>query len=378
MDSELLRVWQLIHELSDQLVHNQKVAHSLQNQADNLKNQAVHTGTGFSLRRFNTDISKEFFESELERTNAQIVIENQTLLHENKQLSMLLKEYEGTMETIMSKFRNHALAAQQHELTLTSHYEALLQARETSAHTAELAASTNNAQSLARLAGNLRALLRCMNGHDPNDPDAPPRDRDDGSADLGALLDALGGEDWALERETEIARLEGENRELRRVLGIDEAGMAARGISVDASAALTRHPGLARKRSPSGSADGHGHGLTTQGFAGMMWDHAGPSPQQQQMHQQHQQMIINMQQQQQNGQMGGAPLQRAMELPQGGVQGGMRMQGGPPRRGTLFPRGAGPPRAGASMWTSEGQRPPSGQPWLAGPLHGSNSLDLNR
>lgn len=52
----------------------------------------------------------ELFESELERLNAQIVIENQTLLHENKQLSLLLKEYEGTMDTIMSKFRNHAVS----------------------------------------------------------------------------------------------------------------------------------------------------------------------------------------------------------------------------------------------------------------------------
>lgn len=41
--------------------------------------------------------------------NAQIIIENQTLLHENKQLSILLKEYEGTMGDIMSKFRNHAV-----------------------------------------------------------------------------------------------------------------------------------------------------------------------------------------------------------------------------------------------------------------------------
>lgn len=40
---------------------------------------------------------------------AQLVIENQTLLHENKQLSLLLKEYESTMETVMSKFRNHAV-----------------------------------------------------------------------------------------------------------------------------------------------------------------------------------------------------------------------------------------------------------------------------
>lgn len=42
--------------------------------------------------------------------NAQIIIENQTLLRENKQLSQLLKEYEGTLETIMSKFRNHSVS----------------------------------------------------------------------------------------------------------------------------------------------------------------------------------------------------------------------------------------------------------------------------
>jgi len=51
----------------------------------------------------------ETFESELERMNAQIIIENQTLLQENKQLSLLLKEYENTMETVMAKFRNHAV-----------------------------------------------------------------------------------------------------------------------------------------------------------------------------------------------------------------------------------------------------------------------------
>lgn len=51
----------------------------------------------------------ETFESELERHNAQLIIENQTLLHENKQLSILLKEYESTLETIMQKFRTHAV-----------------------------------------------------------------------------------------------------------------------------------------------------------------------------------------------------------------------------------------------------------------------------
>lgn len=50
--------------------------------------------------------------------NAQVIIENQTLLHENKQLSTLLKEYEGTMETIMAKFRNHAVS--HHPCTLSN------------------------------------------------------------------------------------------------------------------------------------------------------------------------------------------------------------------------------------------------------------------
>lgn len=59
----------------------------------------------FSIYRLST----ESFESELERLNAQTIIENQTLVHENKQLSVLLKEYEQTMETVMSKFRNHTV-----------------------------------------------------------------------------------------------------------------------------------------------------------------------------------------------------------------------------------------------------------------------------
>jgi hypothetical protein len=51
----------------------------------------------------------ETLESELERTNAQIIIENHTLQQENNQLSLLLKEYEQTMETIMSKFHTHTV-----------------------------------------------------------------------------------------------------------------------------------------------------------------------------------------------------------------------------------------------------------------------------
>jgi hypothetical protein len=57
----------------------------------------------------------EVFESELERMNASLIIENQTLLHENKQLNSLLKEYEQTLETVMTKFRSQAVRMWDHQ-----------------------------------------------------------------------------------------------------------------------------------------------------------------------------------------------------------------------------------------------------------------------
>ncbi|KAG6854142.1 hypothetical protein C0991_010053 [Blastosporella zonata] len=253
MDSDLLRLWQLIHELSDQLSLNQKFTATLQAQAGSLKTQAANAGSGFALRRFNTDISKETFESELERINAQTVIENQTLLHENKQLSLLLKEYENTMETIMSKFRNHALAAQRHELTLTRHYETLLHTREAYSQSSDLLTSTEMGYLLHRLSHHLRGLMRSLAGEppDPKDPlydehdmDLYPESPAEGDepvslSELEALLNALNVEgeeerpDWALERETEISRLEEENKLLRRMLGIDEESMAEKGVVLD-------------------------------------------------------------------------------------------------------------------------------------------------
>lgn len=52
----------------------------------------------------------EVFESELERMNASFIIENQNLLHENKQLNAMLKEYEQTLDTVMAKFRAQAVS----------------------------------------------------------------------------------------------------------------------------------------------------------------------------------------------------------------------------------------------------------------------------
>ncbi|KAH9949360.1 hypothetical protein B0H21DRAFT_728598 [Amylocystis lapponica] len=263
VDSDFIRAWQIIHELSEQNLHNQKMSTALTGQAGALKTEAAHTASGFSLRRFNTDISKEIFESELERMNAQIIIENHTLLHENRQLSLLLKEHEQTMETIMSKFRSHALAAQRHELNLTQHYENLIMARETSLLQADLSSNSAVDGSIHRLGVNMRALLRNLSGEegDPSeDPDAhldaeaPEGDDESGQTPNDEeLLDMLlGREDWALERESEIARLERENEALRKTLGIDRAAAEANGWLEDEARELAyRRPQFTTHRSGS-------------------------------------------------------------------------------------------------------------------------------
>lgn len=54
--------------------------------------------------------SADEFDSELERLNVSLVLENQSLQSENRQLSSLLKDYEGTLEAVMAKFRAHAVS----------------------------------------------------------------------------------------------------------------------------------------------------------------------------------------------------------------------------------------------------------------------------
>ncbi|KAH8930772.1 hypothetical protein BT69DRAFT_1345076 [Atractiella rhizophila] len=122
----LERLWALLSELSAQLSANKEQCVALQRQAEELKAQAVHTNTGFALKRFNVDITQERFESELERSNAQLTVENQQLHYENRQLNALLKDYEGTLESVMGRFRGLAHSTQQHELALHRHYESLL------------------------------------------------------------------------------------------------------------------------------------------------------------------------------------------------------------------------------------------------------------
>lgn len=111
------------------------------------------------------------------------------------------------------------LAAQQHELTQTRHYETLLLARESSSMNSELSSNIQTNTSLQRLAQNLRLLLRSLAGEE--DPESAKEEDD---KPLEELADFIGDEtrdDWAVERESEIARLQKENEELRRMLGID-------------------------------------------------------------------------------------------------------------------------------------------------------------
>ncbi|KAF9021758.1 hypothetical protein BDZ89DRAFT_957210 [Hymenopellis radicata] len=400
MDADLMRIWQLVHDLSEQLAHNQKLTATLQAQANSLKNQASNNANGFVLRRFNTDISKEFFESELERMNAQIIIENQTLLHENKQLSLLLKEYESTLDTVMTKFRNHALAAQQHELTLTRHYEALFMTRENQTLSTDLTSSTNMSRSLQNLSHSLRNLLRSMAGENPEEDEHPNDSESDYDcqeelitpSQLESLLNYLdksehygdaGREDWATEREYEISRLERENEELRKMLGIDAESIAQSGINMDAEIKRMdrgRHPELSQRHRPS---SGH-----QREESGDIWWPTNPQPQQQQQQQQqqYQHQMQQQQQQQQQQQMqnqGGAPLQRAMELS------GVNMRMGVPRRtaffgnqrgGSSLGRGAPPSVAGPppNPWSA----PPSPAPPVVSdrmwPAQGGSTLDLSR
>ena len=154
MDSDFLRAWSLIHDLSEQLAHNQKMISTLASQAGLLQVRAVREPRGYFLRcvsdirysirrlrldsfqlrvSISTDSTRTFpkvccalhpyccdplyfdasvtekFESERERTNAATVIENHALVQENRQLSLLLKDYEHAMENIMSKFRSYTV-----------------------------------------------------------------------------------------------------------------------------------------------------------------------------------------------------------------------------------------------------------------------------
>jgi hypothetical protein len=95
------------------------------------------------------------------------------------------------------------------------------------------------------------------------EPEANEDGAEDSPVDISALIQILDQqpdsemrEDWALERETEISRLEKENEDLRKMLGIDPSSLSEKGITLelDDNAQYSRSLSVgSRKRSGSSS-----------------------------------------------------------------------------------------------------------------------------
>ncbi|KIY71690.1 hypothetical protein CYLTODRAFT_418594 [Cylindrobasidium torrendii FP15055 ss-10] len=208
-DHEMMQLWNLILELSDQLNQNRHLSVSLHAQVGDAKAQAVHNKTGFVLRRFNLDKNPEVYNEELQKMNMSIYEENTGLQHDNKHLNNLIKDYEQTLDTLMSNFRNRARDVQERELSLIREYEGRLLMLEESNASRDLATSATISHAISRLSRILRQALRAHGGEDV--------DLDDEDADGEEVNKAT---EHALEREIELARLEQENQELRRMLGL--------------------------------------------------------------------------------------------------------------------------------------------------------------
>ena len=136
-------------------------------------------------------------------------------------------------------------AAQQHESNIVRHYETLL-TQEPQPAKSDFSNPTATEMPLFHLSHNLRALIRTMAGK--AEPDSPGQDgaseeeanaNDDPSENAQdtesdeALLALIEEHDWMVDRETEIQRLEAENDQLRKLLGIDEASAREHGMLAD-------------------------------------------------------------------------------------------------------------------------------------------------
>ncbi|KAH8104827.1 hypothetical protein BXZ70DRAFT_922626 [Cristinia sonorae] len=265
-EDPLMRAMPIMNELDEVLMENFRQASRMRELGGTAKTRAIGSQTGFVLRRFNLDKSKEVYDAELERLNASMLSENQTLMNDNKQLNALIKEYEQTLENVMATFRNRANEVQQRELAIIREYEQKLLIRETEELIHSLAASSSLSTSLARLGTLLRSVMRTLNGEDPDSvPESDPEDLhgdhdphrlyNSSTLTLTAppdLVDAaideqkdkeLAAAEWALERECELSRLEQENAHLRRLLA-EHTGLQNAQADTAAAGTLTELPRL--------------------------------------------------------------------------------------------------------------------------------------
>ena len=120
---------------------------------------------------------------------------------------------------------------------------------------ADLTSNTAIASSLQRLSEKLHALLHSLAGEEPAEAhkDGQARTPEEEQELLDRLLESR--DDWALERETEIERLEKENEELRKLLGIDRATIEAKGWLEDEERELmlSRYVPIIPQRDPAGT-----------------------------------------------------------------------------------------------------------------------------
>jgi len=244
MDSDSMKLWSLAMELTEKLSNNRALLSNLRKQTEELKANALEIGTSYRVRRYNIDLSKQVFESELERNNAALVLENHALLYENRQLDSLLKEYEQSLQMVMAKVRHHSQVTAQHEGVLQKHYESLIASQEAEHKSVENSPGDDNFQhSLLRLKHLIKLAVHSQRQSGQEDetdnasisplgstsleesliklgvnPDQPDSISEIGSADEHR-------QDWVDEREIEISRLQKENADIREALGIAPGGV---------------------------------------------------------------------------------------------------------------------------------------------------------
>ena len=105
---------------------------------------------------------------------------------------------------------------QERELSLIRDYETKLLARQEEDAAHDLSSSTAVSESLGRISNLLRQFLRTLGGEDI-DPQAMHGGDEDEDRDP---WDSVSAAEYALEREIELARLEKENEELQRMMGL--------------------------------------------------------------------------------------------------------------------------------------------------------------
>ncbi|CAG8540390.1 8871_t:CDS:2 [Diversispora eburnea] len=127
-DSKLRK---LTHELCNQLATNREQIRTLQHQVEDLKSRTENLEGPFISRSINYRGPSFEVGTDLERQNARLMLENQQLNEENSELLSIVKEYEGTLQVMMNKFRVQSYEIQQSKLSMQRDYEKLLEEERT-------------------------------------------------------------------------------------------------------------------------------------------------------------------------------------------------------------------------------------------------------